>query len=80
LRHGQVLPRELRSANPLEKGMLRSDEEPIMSEFLWLLTVAGGPVLLAVLIFWAVRRRRQLSAGEERAQHEAVDRLYDERK
>lgn len=50
-----------------------------MSEFFWLLTVAGAPVLLAVLMFWATRRRRRLSAGEKRAQHEAVERLYDER-
>lgn len=50
-----------------------------MSEFLWLLMVAGGPVLLAVIIFWAMRRRRRLTAGEARAQHEAVERLYDDR-
>lgn len=48
-----------------------------MVEFLWLLAVAGGPLLLVILIAYAMTRRRRLTPPEEAAQHEAVERLYD---
>lgn len=51
-----------------------------MSEFLWLLMVAGGPALLAILLFLAIRKRRRLTSGEASARHEAVEKLYDERR
>lgn len=48
-------------------------------EVLWLATVIGGPILIALAIIWALARRRRLTQSEQRRRHEAVDDLYSER-
>lgn len=48
-----------------------------MTEWLWLLIVAGGPVLIAVVLAFALMRRRQLSTGERIAQRRATRREYE---
>jgi hypothetical protein len=48
-----------------------------MATFLWLLVVAGGPLLIAVVIVYALFTRRRLSPREKQAQTEATERLYD---
>jgi hypothetical protein len=52
------------------------DAEPI--NFLWLLAVAGGPLLLAVLFGWALLRRRRLSARERADQVRGTEKVFDE--
>jgi hypothetical protein len=44
---------------------------------LWLMVVAGGPILLALAIIYAISRKRRLSRSEKAAQTESVDRLYE---
>ncbi len=48
-----------------------------MADNIWFILVALGPVVLAAVIAYALLRRRRLSTGEQRAQDEAVERLYD---
>ncbi|MCL6705426.1 hypothetical protein M8R20_00290 [Pseudomonas sp. R2.Fl] len=47
-----------------------------MIDFLWLLAVAGGPLLLAAAFVYAIFRQRRLSSGERRRQHVAENELY----
>jgi hypothetical protein len=44
---------------------------------LWFVIVALGPVLLGIVIAYAIVRRRRLSPAEKIRQKEAVKRLYD---
>jgi len=48
------------------------------SNFLWLLTVAGGPIILGIAVIYAVMRRRRLKASEKLRQHEGTERLYQD--
>lgn len=48
-----------------------------MTENLWLIVVAGGPLLIAVLIAFALLRRRTVSRAEHAATERATARLYD---
>jgi hypothetical protein len=48
-----------------------------MSTFLWLLVVAGGPVVMAIAIVYALSMRRKLSSREEAAQIDETKRLYE---
>lgn len=48
-----------------------------MTETLWLLIVAGGPLLLAILLGYALVQRRQRSTGEKAAQRAAIRRNYE---
>jgi hypothetical protein len=48
-----------------------------MSTFLWLLVVAGGPLLIAIVIIYALLTRRRLSRREKAAQINATEHLYD---
>lgn len=50
-----------------------------MSDILWFLVVAGGPVLLALVIAYALIRQRRLRQSEFKNQARAVDRLYERR-
>lgn len=43
----------------------------------WLLLVAGGPVLIAAAIAYALMTRRRLTPREKARQHEAVQDLYE---
>jgi len=47
-----------------------------MSTFLWLLVLAGGPLLLAIAIIYALLTRRRLSREEKEAQINATEHLY----
>ena len=43
---------------------------------LWLLVVAGGPLLLAILLAWALITRRRPGPAERREQDRATRELY----
>lgn len=45
-------------------------------DYLWLLAVAGGPLLLAAAFIYALARQRRLSRSEKAAQSEATRELY----
>lgn len=49
-----------------------------MAEFLWLVAVAGGPILLAIVVAYALvrNRRRSRTRSEERAGDQATRDLY----
>ena len=49
-----------------------------MTTFLWLLVVAGGPLLIALALAYGMMRSRKLTRGEERARENAIESLYDE--
>ena len=49
------------------------------ANFLWLLAVAGGPLLLLVLFGYALLRRRRLSRAERSARDRSTRDLFDER-
>jgi hypothetical protein len=49
-----------------------------MTEAMWFIAVAIGPLLLVVLFAYALLRRRRLSAAERAAQIRATERVYDE--
>ena len=44
----------------------------------WAVIVIGGPVVLAIVIAYAIASRRQRSAGEEIASRKATRHLYDD--
>lgn len=46
---------------------------------LWLLVVAGGPLLLAILIGYALLRKRRLTRGERAARARGTRDVFDER-
>jgi biopolymer transport protein ExbB/TolQ len=50
-----------------------------MTEILWLLIVMGGPILIAVLLAYALLNRRKRSTGEAAAQRSATRQLYEEK-
>lgn len=50
-----------------------------MSDYLWLLMVAGGPALMALVIAYALMRQRRLKQSELARRGESVDRLYERR-
>lgn len=47
-----------------------------MADYLWLFAVAGGPIILAGAILYALLRQRRLSKGEKDAQTRATRELY----
>lgn len=49
-----------------------------MTTFLWLLVLAGGPLLIALALAYGMMRSRRLTRGEKRAREDAIERLYDE--
>ena len=50
-----------------------------LANYLWLLVVAGGPLLLAVLLGYALLRRRRLRRAERVAQDRGTREAFDER-
>ena len=50
-----------------------------MTEAMWFIAVAIGPLLLVVLIAYALLKRRRLSAAERASQIRGTERVYDER-
>jgi hypothetical protein len=49
------------------------------ANLLWLLAVAGGPLLLLVLFGYVLLRRRRLSRAERAARDRGTRNLFDER-
>ena len=47
-----------------------------MTTFLWLLVVAGGPLLIALVLAYGMLRSRRLTGVEKRAREDAIERLY----
>ncbi|WP_211930426.1 hypothetical protein [Ciceribacter sp. L1K23] len=47
-----------------------------MIDYLWLLAVAGGPLLLAGAFIYAILRQRRLTTKERADQVDAEDKLY----
>jgi hypothetical protein len=47
-----------------------------MTTFLWLLVVAGGPLLIALVLAYGMMRSRRLTGVEKRAREDAIERLY----
>ncbi|MGX9115311.1 hypothetical protein ACWTU6_01245 [Mesorhizobium sp. BHbsci] len=47
---------------------------------MWLLVVAGGPLILAILIAYALLTRRRRGPAERRESARATERLYREEK
>ncbi|MER8582604.1 hypothetical protein NKG95_28530 [Mesorhizobium sp. M1423] len=47
---------------------------------LWLLVVAGGPLLLAILIAYALLTQRRRGPAERSESERATERLYQEKK
>ena len=47
-----------------------------MTTYLWLLVVAGGPLLIALAIAYAMIRSRRLTRSERQARQEAVEDMY----
>lgn len=47
-----------------------------MTTFLWLLVVAGGPLLIALVLAYGMMRSRRLTSVEKRAREDAIERLY----
>lgn len=47
---------------------------------MWLLVVAGGPLVLAILIAYALLTRRRRGPAERRESKRATERLYREEK
>lgn len=50
-----------------------------MTEMLWLLLVAAGPVLLGAVAAYALLNRTPLTPGERAAQKRGTEKLYRER-
>ena len=49
-----------------------------MMESLWFLVVAGGPLVIAAVLAYALFTRRSRSVREKAVQRQATRRLYDE--
>lgn len=47
-----------------------------MTETFWLLTVLGGPLIIGIVIAYALLTRRKRTAGEAYAQRQATRQLY----
>ena len=50
-----------------------------MTEAMWFIVVAIGPLLLVVVFAYALLKRRRLSTGERAAQIHGTERAYHER-
>jgi hypothetical protein len=56
-----------------------TSKESMMSEFLWLLLVAAGPVLVGAVAAFVLLNRRRLTPHERSAQKRGTEKLYHER-
>ena len=50
-----------------------------MSEIMWLLVAAGGPLLLAIIFAYVLIRRRKLTRAEFEAGERETRRIYEHR-
>jgi len=56
--------------------VLKGRRYPMFESFMWLIVVAGGPLLLVVLMAYVVVTRRHLGPAERRESDRATDQLY----
>ncbi|MFU0506102.1 hypothetical protein [Pseudaminobacter sp. NGMCC 1.201702] len=49
-----------------------------MADNFWLLAVAGGPIILAIVIGYALLARRRRTSQEVKSRDDATRRLYEE--
>jgi len=54
----------------------RSTVETTMTTFLWVLVVAGGPVLLGAVMAYGMMKSRRLSRRENELRDEAIREMY----
>jgi hypothetical protein len=54
------------------------EKDKDMATFLWLLLVAGGPLLLGLAFAYGIARSRRLSPREREARHRAVEDAYND--
>jgi hypothetical protein len=47
-----------------------------MENVLWMLAIAGGPIVLGCVLAYVLLHRRRLSRGEEAAREQATRELY----
>jgi len=50
------------------------------TEWLWLLVVAGGPLILGIAFGYALARKRYLSRSEQAVRDQATRELYNEKR
>jgi hypothetical protein len=50
-----------------------------LTNYLWLGVVAGGPLLLGLLLAYALLRRRRLTGAERAESRQATEKLYRDR-
>ncbi len=48
----------------------------MFENFMWLVIVAGGPLLIAILLAWALLKRRRPGPAEQRERDEATRKVY----
>jgi hypothetical protein len=48
-----------------------------MTTFMWILVVAGGPVILGCAIAYAMMRSRRLTPTEEHRRDDAIKDMYE---
>ena len=48
-----------------------------MTTFIWLAVVAGGPLLIGLVLGYVMLNRRKLSATEEAVRDEAIRAMYN---
>jgi flagellar biosynthesis/type III secretory pathway M-ring protein FliF/YscJ len=54
------------------------ESHEMTENYLWMLVIVGGPILLAFGFAYGLMTRRRRSVGEQAAQRQATRRLYEE--
>ncbi len=50
----------------------------MIADYLWLIAVAAGPIILGGAILYALMRSRRLSPAERQDRHAAMQKLYED--
>jgi hypothetical protein len=50
-----------------------------MTTFLWLVVLAGGPLLIALVLAYVMLRSKKLTGVEKQARDRAIKDMYEER-
>jgi len=69
-------PKERQKERKSSEPVYRQKETTMFENVLWLVIVAGGPLLLAILIAWALVTRRRMGPAEQREQDRATREVY----
>jgi hypothetical protein len=48
-----------------------------MTTFMWLMVLAGGPIILGCAIAYGIMRQRKLTSSEEQRRDDAIKDLYE---